>query len=94
MEDPRLPRPAVELHKGLVPTFPSKEAGGGFSATTTTTAAMDPRQILRRQEKVHRLSCLSREAGWESEIFEAMAAADAVRKRLVWSCRLPTIPVV
>ncbi|CAM9597382.1 unnamed protein product [Pylaiella littoralis] len=77
MEDLQLPRPAVELRKGLVPRFPSKEAGGGVSAAKTTAASMDTRQILRREEEIHRLACLSREAGWEAEIFEAMAAADA-----------------
>lgn len=78
MEDPRLPRPAVELRRGgLAPEFPgSKEAGLAPAAAT-----IDPREALRREEESHRRLCLSRETVWEAEVFETMAAADAVSER-------------
>ena len=86
MEDPRLPRPAVELrHGGLVPEFPDSKqadltsAAGAEAGAATTTIA--PREALRREEESHRRSCLAREAGWEAEVFEAMATADAVSVR-------------
>lgn len=78
MEDPRLPPPAVELHVGgLAPVFPGSKGAGLASATAT----IDPREALRCEEESHRRSCLSREAGWEAEVFEAMTTADAVKER-------------
>lgn len=78
MEDPRLPPPAIELRRGLVPrVFNEEEAGVGSATAPASTA--DPREILRRDEEIHRRSCLTREAGWEADVKEAMAAADAVR---------------
>lgn len=39
----------------------------------------DPRAFLIREEETHRRECLSREAGWEAEVLEALSAADVVR---------------
>lgn len=85
MEDPQLPPPAVELRRGLVPRVFNDDGGdaraGAGSATTSAAgaAAADPREILRREEEIHRWTCLAREAGWEADVAQAMAVADAVR---------------
>ncbi|CAN0136262.1 unnamed protein product [Ascophyllum nodosum] len=72
MEDSRLPPPAVELRKGLVPVLPQNGAAG-----------CDPREFLNREREEHRRECLVREAAWEEEVFEALSTADAERKRVV-----------
>lgn len=82
MEDPQLPAPAVELRRGLVPRVFNDDGGdarAGAGSGTTSAAAADPREILRREEETHRWTCLAREAGWEADVAQAMAVADAVR---------------
>lgn len=69
MEDPHLPSPAVELRKGLIPKLPKQGMG-----------IEDPRVLLKQEEFEHRKTCLEREARWDAEVFEALAAADVVSR--------------
>eukprot|EP00904_Undaria_pinnatifida_P005438 jgi/Undpi1/2023/HiC_scaffold_12.g05409.m1 len=72
LQDSHLPPPSIELRKGLVPKLPDRGERGG-----------DLRDLLSLEEGVHRRECLAREALWEAQVFQALAAADVERKRVV-----------